>query len=142
MQPTSARIEQVPTTSSSSTTSSDSPVFPALPAIVPRNFLVADTVMETPPAGIAPAAYEVPFRTSPADYRASYRGDFLAPFRGLGSVPREVRDLLPEECRRGFDEAVSREGDWFARWGDEGAAKSRREPLIDKHIVPYSVPLS
>jgi chromatin structure-remodeling complex protein RSC7 len=98
--------------------------------------------METPPAGIAPAAYEVPFRTDPADYKASYSGDFLAPFRGLGSVSQEMRDLLPEECRREFDAAVEREGDWFARWGDEKETKSRRSPLIDKHIVPYSVPLS
>lgn len=144
MQPTAARIEQVrPDASTNATTPSpSSSTFPPLPPIVARNFLVTDTTMETPPAGIAAAAYEVPFRTSPADYRASYRGDPLAPFRGLGSVPREVRDLLPEACRREFDAAAAREGDWFARWRDESRAKSRREPLIDKHIVPYSVPLS
>ncbi|OIW31654.1 hypothetical protein CONLIGDRAFT_234194 [Coniochaeta ligniaria NRRL 30616] len=142
MQPTNARIEQVPGSASAAGTIPNSRVFPPLQPIVPRNFLVADTIMETPPAGIAPAAYEVPFRTSPADYRASYRGDFLAPFRGLGSVSKELRDLLPEECRGAFDEAVKREGDWFERWGDEKDTKSRREPLIDKHIVPYSVPLS
>lgn len=141
MQPTAARIVQVRPDTNTDTTSTSSTTFPALPPIVPRNFLVTDTTMETPPAGIAPAAYDVPFRTSPADYRASYRGDPLAPFRGLGSVPREVRDLLPEECRRAFDAAARREGDWFARWGDEATTKSRREPLIDKHIVPYSVPL-
>ncbi|KAH8912095.1 hypothetical protein BR93DRAFT_58548 [Coniochaeta sp. PMI_546] len=141
MQPTNARIEQVPNTTPT-TVGAGTRVFPPLQPIVARNFLVADTIMETPPAGIAPAAYDVPFRTSPADYRASYRGDFLAPFRGLGSVSKDMRDLLPEDCRREFDEAVKREGDWFSRWGDEKDTKSRREPLIDKHIVPYSVPLS
>jgi chromatin structure-remodeling complex protein RSC7 len=139
MQPTNARIEQVP---NSATPETGSRVFTPLQPIVPRNFLVADTIMETPPAGISPAAYEVPFRTAPADYRASYQGDFLAPFRGLGSVSKDIRDLLPEDCRKHFDDAAKQEGDWFSRWGDEKDTKSRREPLIDKHIVPYSVPLS
>lgn len=141
MQPTTARIEQVPSPAATNP-EHGTRVFPVLQPIVSRNFLVADTIMETPPAGIAAAAYEVPFRTSPPDYQASYRGDFLAPFRGLGSVSKEIRDLLPEECRGQFDQAVKREGEWFGRWGDEKDTKSRRELAIDKHIVPYSVPLS
>ncbi|KAB5532707.1 chromatin remodelling complex Rsc7/Swp82 subunit-domain-containing protein [Coniochaeta sp. 2T2.1] len=141
MQPTAARIQQIPNPSTTTTSDSNTTLFATLPPMVPRNFLVTDTIMETPPAGISPAAYDVPFRTSPADYQASYGGDFLAPFRGLGSVSKDVRDLLPEECRRAFDEAAGVEGDWFSRWGDEKDAKSRREPRIDKDIVPYSVPL-
>jgi chromatin structure-remodeling complex protein RSC7 len=139
MQPTNARIEQVP---NSAGLDPDSRIFTPLQPIVPRNFLVADTIMETPPAGIAAAAYDVPFRTSPADYQASYQGDFLAPFRGLGSVSADIRELLPEECRKHFDDAVKQEGDWFSRWGDEKHTKSRREPLIDNHIVPAPVPLT
>lgn len=137
MQPTNARIEQIPTDVHDRTPGSR--VFPPIQPIIPRNFLVADTVMETPPSGISPAAYEVPFRTAPADYKVSYQGDFLAPFRGLHAVSKEIRDLLPEECRKHFDEAVGREDEWFSRWGDERDTKSRREPLIDKHIVPVPV---
>lgn len=139
-QPTHARIEQV--VDSEDTTENpnpDSTVFAPLKPAISRNFLVMDTYMESPPAGILPAAYDVPFRTSPADYEASAQADFLSPFRGLSAVSDEIRDLLPEECRQAFDQAQSQEKAWFSRWGNEADTTSRREPVVDKAIVPYSM---
>jgi chromatin structure-remodeling complex protein RSC7 len=130
MQPTSARIGQV----TGSTT--QSPNFPHLDPKIPRNFLITDIRMEMPPSGIAPASYDVPFRTAPAYRQASAQADFLASFQGLSSVPDEIKDLLPEECRKSFDAAVTQEEGWFARWGDEKTVKSRGQPLIDKDIMP------
>ncbi|GAB1319179.1 chromatin structure-remodeling complex subunit RSC7 [Madurella fahalii] len=148
MQPTHARIEQIDDSArQQQQQEADQPPssgggFPPVKPAISRNFLVMDTHLETPPAGISPAAYDIPFRTSPADAEASAAADFLAPFRGLGAVPDDVRDLLPDECRRAFDDARKREEDWFSRWGDEAKMTSRREPVVDKAIVPYSMMLS
>lgn len=136
IQPTHARITQVVDSEDASPSSSDLP--PVKPSIS-RNFLITDVEIELPPAGISPAAYEVPFRTSPADRAASARADFLAPFKGLSVVPDDIRDLLPEECRKAFDNAVKNEEEWFGKWGDEKDTTCRREPVIDKAIVPYSM---
>lgn len=95
--------------------------------------------METPPAGISPAAYEVPFRTSPADYEASAAADPLAPFRGLSVISDDIIAELPPDCRAAFDKARQEEVDWFNKWGDEAKNTSRREPIVDKAIVPYPV---
>lgn len=130
MQPTSARIEQV----TGDTVQSSK--FPHLDPKIPRNFLITDIRMEMPSSGIAPAAYDVPFRTAPAYRQTSAQADFLAAFQGLTSVPDEIQELLPEECRKSFDAAVTQEDEWFARWGDEKTVKSRGQPLIDKDIMP------
>ena len=140
MQPTHARIEQVADSENSEPPSS-STSFPPLKTLISRNFLVTDIHMESPPAGVSPAAYDLPFRTSAESRRLPGRADFLSPFRGLGSVPDDVRDLLPEDCRRAFDDAVTNEDQWFSTWGDESKTMCRREPVIDKAIVPYSMPL-
>ncbi|CAK7235514.1 chromatin structure-remodeling complex subunit RSC7 [Sporothrix curviconia] len=119
-----------------------SAVFPPLPPHVARNFYVADLHLATPPAGIAPAAYD--------RYRISGNGsgddnsgsnDFLSPFQGLGAVSDDIRDLLPAECRAAFDAARDREQAWFGQWGAEEDAMCRREPIIDKAIVPYAMTL-
>ncbi|KAK4226724.1 chromatin remodelling complex Rsc7/Swp82 subunit-domain-containing protein [Podospora fimiseda] len=136
-QPTHARIEQVVDEESDQPTGAT--LFPPVKPSISRNFLVMDTYMEAPPAGISPAAFEVPFRTSPADYEASAQADFLAPFKGLGAVSDEIRDLLPDECRQAFDQARKQEEAWFSKWGNEADHTSRREPIVDKAIVPYSM---
>lgn len=141
MQPTHARIEQVVNRDDAEPPSSPT-IFPPLKPIISRNFLVTDIHMEAPPAGISGAAYELPFRTSPAERAWSTRADFLSPFRGLGAVPDEIRDLLPEDCRRAFDAAARNEDEWFGKWGDESETMCRREPVIDKALVPYSMPLA
>lgn len=137
MQPTHARIEQVvdnqPEESSGPTS------FPPLNPAISRNFLVTDAYMETPPAGISPASYDIPFRQSRPDRESYTQADFLAPFQGLSSVPQEIRDLLPDDCREAFDKAVTREDEWHSKWGGEATSTSRREPVVDKAIVPYSM---
>lgn len=139
-QPTHARIEQVVDTEDAEPPSSPTIFTPTKP-IVSRNFLVTDIYMEAPPAGVSPAAYDIPFRTSPAERASSAQADFLSPFRGLGSVPDDIRDLLPEDCRQAFDAAAKTEDEWFAKWGDESESTCRREPVIDKALVPYSMTL-
>jgi chromatin structure-remodeling complex protein RSC7 len=141
MQPTHARIEQIadggeqePDEASPAPT-----IFSAIKPSISRNFLVMDTHLETPPAGVAANAYEVPFRTSQKDYEPSAAADFLSPFKGLHAIPDDIRDLLPEECRQAFDSAKDKEKTWFERWGNEAEVTSRREPVVDKAIVPYSM---
>ncbi|KAK4110236.1 hypothetical protein N656DRAFT_830878 [Canariomyces notabilis] len=143
MQPTHARIEPVAADKEDPNNPSDtsSSIFPPLKPAISRNFLVLDTHFETPPAGVSPVAYDVPFRTSPADAEASAAADFLAPFKGLAAVSDEIRDLLPDECRAAFDQARNQELAWFSRWGDEKDVAARREPVVDKAIVPYSMML-
>ncbi|KAK3390777.1 chromatin remodelling complex Rsc7/Swp82 subunit-domain-containing protein [Podospora didyma] len=141
MQPTHARILQIADSEQPEEPSGRTIFAPIKPAIS-RNFLVIDTTLETPPAGIAPVAYDVPFRTSPADRALSAQADFLSPFKGLGPVSDDIRDLLPEDCREAFDAARRKEEEWFTYWGNEADNNCRRDPVVDKAIVPYSMMLS
>ncbi|KAL8404909.1 hypothetical protein RB594_009698 [Gaeumannomyces avenae] len=141
MQPTHARVEHVPLEPAAPAepldTHDDDPppatLFKPLPPNIPRNFRVVDVALETPPGGVAPASYDL----RPNEVGgAGDSPDFLSPFRGLAAVPDDVRDLLPAECRAAFDEAVAREKGWHARWGPEREVACRRDPVIDKAIVP------
>ncbi|EPE09098.1 chromatin structure-remodeling complex protein rsc7 [Ophiostoma piceae UAMH 11346] len=134
MQPRRARVVQVDDSLKEEDTSA---VFPPLAPQVARNFFVTDIHLETPPAGISAAAYDR-YRDGST---ASGQQDFLSSFQGLGAVSDDIKDLLPPECRAAFDEAAGQEQAWFGRWGDESEAMSRREPVIDKAIVPYSMAL-
>jgi chromatin structure-remodeling complex protein RSC7 len=123
MQPTHARIVQV----ADSAAPSESKVFTPLDPKIPRNFKVIDTIMETPRTGIASAVYQqqnVP--------------PFLKDFQGLGAVSDDIKDLLPPECRKAFDDALDKENEWKAKWGPESENAHRRAPIIDAAIVPYN----
>lgn len=123
MQPTQARIVQV----SPNDEETANATFPSVPLKIARNFMVTDTIYETP-SGVYSAA-----ATAPTD-----DADFCAPFHGLESVPNDIKDLLPADCRKAFDDAISKDRDWKSRWGPEHEVASRRLPTIDKAIVPYS----
>ncbi len=123
MQPTHIKVEQV----RDSTVDTGSSRFPPMDAKIPRNFKVIDTYMESPPAGVSPAAMEQ--REVPS---------FLAEFQGLGAVSDDIKDLLPSECRTAFDKALKEENEWKAKWGSESENTHRRPPIIDASIVPYS----
>ncbi|OAA49446.1 nuclear localization protein [Metarhizium rileyi] len=126
MQPTRVRIEQVGPDDEAATKGSAK--FPPVPLRMARNFLVMDTYCEGTPRNSA----SVPLgNVTPAD--------FVAPFNGLGSVADEVKDLLPPECRGAFDEALGADVEFQSRWGTEKEKMSRRDPVIDKAIVPYSM---
>jgi chromatin structure-remodeling complex protein RSC7 len=128
MQPTRARIEQVAPEDEQATRGSS--VFPPLPGKMARNFYIADTYLETSSAGVISA--------SGVDDTAG-SADFLASFQGLSAVSDEIKDLLPPECRKAFDSAVDKETSWRSQWGPESEKMSRRQPVIDKAIVPYSM---
>ncbi|KAH7137232.1 chromatin remodelling complex Rsc7/Swp82 subunit-domain-containing protein [Dactylonectria estremocensis] len=126
MQPTRARFEQV--TSEKDESAEGTGAFPPIPAKMARNFYVADTYFATPSAGVVAAA----------DTQAE-SADFLASFSGLSAVSDDIKDLLPPECRKAFDQAVDKETTWRSQWGLESEHNSRRQPIIDKAIVPYSM---
>jgi len=137
MQPTHARAEQVVdggASAAAAAADADAPgveastLFPPVPPKVARNFLVTDITLETPPAGISSASYSRPYGEVPAD--------FMAQFRGLSAVSDDIKDLLPPECRVAFDEALEHETQWHAKWGNEKDKMARREPVVDKGIVP------
>lgn len=128
MQPTRARIEQVAPEDEEETAGSS--VFPPVPAKMARNFFVADTYFETSSAGVISA--------SGVDGTAN-SADFLASFQGLNAVSDDIKDLLPPECRAAFDSAAEKETAYRSRWGPEAEKMSRRQPVIDKAIVPYSM---
>ncbi|KAF3766804.1 hypothetical protein M406DRAFT_274228 [Cryphonectria parasitica EP155] len=136
MQPTAARIEPIPSSAPGAAGGHISQVFPPLNPVVARNFTVTDTYCETPPAGISSASYDNHVKGTASTGR-SY--NVLAPFQGLAAVSDEVKDCLPPECRAAFDEALAKEKEWHGKWGNESTTKSRRTPIIDKAIVPYSV---
>ncbi|KAH8650021.1 chromatin remodelling complex Rsc7/Swp82 subunit-domain-containing protein [Xylariales sp. PMI_506] len=122
MQPTHARVVQVADSAQSTT----SKVFAPLNPKIARNFKVIDTLMETPPSGVASAAYKS--RDVP---------HFLKDYQGLDAVSDDIKELLPPECRKAFDKALGQEQEWKAKWGPESVTMHRREPVIDAAIVPY-----
>ncbi|KAF5125875.1 Chromatin structure-remodeling complex subunit rsc7 [Metarhizium anisopliae] len=126
MQPTRVRIEQV--SPDEEAASKGSVKFPPVPLRMARNFLVMDTYCEGAPRNDASVR---PNSEMPAE--------FVASFNGLVSVSDEIKDLLPAECRKAFDEALEAEVDFQSRWGTEKEKMSRRDPIIDKAIVPYSM---
>ncbi|PFH58750.1 hypothetical protein XA68_13288 [Ophiocordyceps unilateralis] len=127
MQPTLARIEQVALGDEAADVRSGR--FPPVPPRLVRNFLVTDTYMESPPAGAA----------ATASGKAADSADLLTAFNGLAAVSDEIKDLLPPECRTAFDKALGQDREWKARWGPESEKMARRDPIIDKAIVPYSM---
>lgn len=130
MQPTLARVEQISPDDEAATAAASGDRFPPVPYKVARNFMVTDTYMSSP-AGLQAAA---------GRDRASDPADFLASYDGLGAVPEDIKDLLPPECRAAFDGALERDRAWKGQWGTEGEQGARRLPIIDKAIVPYSMP--
>ncbi|KAL7628390.1 chromatin structure-remodeling complex subunit RSC7 [Parahypoxylon ruwenzoriense] len=122
-QPTHARFEQV----EDSAAPNDSARFPPLDPKIPHNFKVVDAYMETPPACLSSAVYEQ--REVPG---------FLADFRGLGTVSKDILEELPAECREAFDKALDKENAWKLKWGPEKTMAHRRQPIIDAAIVPYN----
>jgi chromatin structure-remodeling complex protein RSC7 len=127
-QPTHARIEQLPPSDETEIAGPNTKFEPIRP-VVARNFSVVDTYMETPPAGVSPLAYD-----------ANPIAEFLGPFKGLSAISDDIKDLLPPECRKAFDEALANETSWKEKWRNEKESSCRRNPIIDKSIVPQPPP--
>lgn len=90
----------------SNTTQQHPTIFSDVPAIVSRNFLITDTVFESP----AVSNLGVPGPDGDIDD--------LGP-NGLTDISQAVIDELPEDCRAAFEEARSRELGWKSKWGSE-----------------------
>ena len=92
----------------SNTTDLDTPtIFSSIPPAISRNFCIVDTLFASP--SISHAGDPGP--------------DSLA--NGLGSVPDDVLDELPEDCRRAFEQARKAEDDWKRGWGTEKESAMR-----------------
>ncbi|KAK3050171.1 chromatin structure-remodeling complex subunit RSC7 [Extremus antarcticus] len=83
-------------------------LFTSVPAVVSRNFTIVDTVYIAPP--LSHTGYPGP---------DGHIEDPSSGPNGLSSVPDELLDELPEECRRAFEEARSEEVKWKQGWGTE-----------------------
>ena len=87
-------------------------IFDKVPAVIERNFMVTDTIFESPSmSGIGIPGPD---------------GDYLdvGP-NGLANVSTDVLDELPPECRAAFELAKQTERDWMNRWGPESQDGSR-----------------
>lgn len=126
MQPTRVRIEQA--AASDEGASKGSAKFPPVPLRMARNFIVMDTYCENAPSNGA---------SWPCSKETS--ADFVASFNGLEALSDDIKDLLPPECRKALDTALEANSEFRSRWGTEKETMSRRDPVIDKAIVPYSM---
>lgn len=91
-------------------------IFPDIPPVYTRNFMIADTYYETPPASVLgyPGPDEEVLDVGPGE---------------LTRVPEHLLDELPEGCRQAFVEARAVEKAWKERWGtdkDDGARAQLR----------------
>ncbi len=81
-------------------------IFPPVPPHITRNYLVVDTVYQSPPmSGLGiPGPDGDTFDVGPT---------------GLPIVSQEILDELPPECRKAFEEAKAVEKKWKETWGTE-----------------------
>jgi chromatin structure-remodeling complex protein RSC7 len=132
MQPTHAKWEQIPpqpstdssqqqtlTNGSAHTTngepsSSEPTIFSAVPPVVSRNYAVIDTNYTAPP--ISNAGFPGPDGTITDPTSGS---------QGLSSIPSDILDELPEDCRQAFETARAAEVGWKQQWGTEAQSGMR-----------------
>jgi chromatin structure-remodeling complex protein RSC7 len=97
-------------------------IFTPVKPIHSRHFLVVDTLYENPMS----SQLGVPG----PDGDAHDIG-----FNGLASIPDDIRNELPAECRKAFDEALAKELNWKTKWGTESKDSMRKAPIIDKGLI-------
>ena len=132
MQPTHAKWEQIPPqhptessqplTNGSAHTNGDHPmttdsqptIFSSVPPVVSRNYAVIDTTYTAPP--ISNAGFPGPDGTIT---------DPTSGTQGLSSIPSDILDELPEDCRQAFEAARAAEVGWKQQWGTEAQSGMR-----------------
>ena len=131
MQPTHAKWEQIPpqpstnpsqqepnltngTTHPTNNDPSELTIFPAVPQVVSRNYAVIDTTYTAPP--ISNAGFPGPDGTITDPTSGS---------QGLSTVPSDILDELPEDCRQAFEAARAAEVGWKQQWGTEAQSGMR-----------------
>ena len=113
---TSAHSDQ-PTTPSQSNT-----IFAPVRLEITRQYLVVDTVLEN-------ARYSNLGLPGPD-------GDCMdLGYKGISGIPDDIKDELPEDCRRALEEAIEKEKKWKTTWGSEATDSLRRPPIIDKGVI-------
>lgn len=116
-------IEMNDATDSQPLDTSTPTIFTPVNPIYTRNYLIVDTLYETPPTGIT------------AGIPGSCDGTNDVGFNGLSSVSEEIRNLLPEECRVAFEKAVREERAWKGKWGGEERDGMRAGMVIHKGFI-------
>jgi len=97
-------------------------IFAPVKPIYSRNYMIVDTVYESPPASN--------LGVSGPDGDAYDLG-----FNGLSSVSDEIKTELPPECLKAFEDALAKELQWKSNWGTESTDAGRRQPAIDKGLI-------
>lgn len=106
------------------TTIQDKPtIFTPVNPIYTRNYLVVDTLYESPPTG------------STSGIPGPDGDSYDVGFNGLSSVSEEIRNLLPEECRVAFEKAVGDELAWKGKWAGEAGDGMRAGMVIHKGFI-------
>jgi chromatin structure-remodeling complex protein RSC7 len=91
-------------------------LFTSVPPIVSRNYTIIDTAFTAPP--LSHAGYPGP---------DGHIADPASGSNGLSSIPDDLVDELPEDCRRAFENARRAEIDWKKSWGTEAQSALRGE---------------
>lgn len=130
MQPTHARWEQIddheeaaraPLTNGHAVDHEGSSIFTPVKPIYSKNFMIVDTVYETPTSNFGVPGPD---------------GDFHdIGFNGLSNISHDLKAELPEDCRLALEEALAKEIEWKRQWGSEAVAGHRKAPVIDKGVV-------
>ena len=97
-------------------------IFPDIPPIFTRNFMISDTYYTNPPSSVVgyPGPDEDVVDVGPG---------------GLTHVSEDVVASLPEHCRKAFIEARAEENRWKATWGSEKADTARAHLRITYNVV-------
>ncbi|TKA78812.1 hypothetical protein B0A55_02234 [Friedmanniomyces simplex] len=91
-------------------------LFPPIPATISRNFAVIDTHFTSPRTTIT---------TYPGPDGPILDSGLINGADGLTSIPPDLVDELPLDCRRDFEQARQDELRWKLQWGAEGQSAMR-----------------
>ena len=134
MQPTHARWEQVPArplnpealngtitqvngNQANSEEQADATVFPDIPPIFTRNFMISDTYYSTPP-------------TSTLGFPGPDEDICDVGPQGLMHIQEHILTALPDDCRQAFIKARAEEETWKESWGNENDDSARAKLRI------------
>ena len=113
--------EKRPTSSSSSKEEKET-IFPPVNPIITKNFLVVDTLYEN-----------APYSNLPIPGPDGMCMDLSQ--TNLSSIPQDLVNELPEDCRKALKVAQEREEQWLNTFGSEARDTARRAPIVDKGII-------
>lgn len=134
MQPTHARWEQVDDYAAEKQKAQvngyrheeTETTFAPMPPIVSRNYMVVDTI------------YESSSQSNPG-VPGPDGEDYDLGTNGLSTISDDLRDELPPDCRKAFEDALVAEKEWKNKWGTEDRDGSRRALRIDKGYFGFGL---